>query len=98
MNGNSGLKSLNRIELALYSGLPCVIVNPPIEHYSLDWTNRSILPFEYISDDHPDFYSSILIHPSPHAIDLLLEAQASIDSDWVKLITAAYSIQKSSRP
>jgi len=98
MNGNTGLKSLNRIELALYSGLPCVIVNPPIEHYSLDWTNRSILPFEYISDDHPDFYSSILIHPSPHAIDLLLEAQASIDSDWVKLITVAYSIQRISRP
>ena len=97
MNGISGLKSLNRIELALYSGLPCVIVNPPIEYHSFSWSNRSAAPVEYISGDHPDFHSSILIHPSSLAIDLLLEAQASIDSDWIELITTAYSIQMSSR-
>ena len=98
MNGNSGLKSLNRIELALYSGLPCVIVNPPMDHDPSNLFIRSTSPHSYISSDHPDFQSSILIHPSSHALDLLLEAQASIDGDWIELITTAYLIQKNSRP
>lgn len=88
-------KSLNRIELSLYSGIPALIINPPRQLVDASLSIERPSPYNLKSVNHSDHRKPILFYPNQEIIDFLLESQLSIMASWEKLFSSFSALNHS---